>query len=401
MITKLYVMLFAASANSLLHHLIVGTSNGQALYSLEMNDEARTVYYIQARDASGTSPSLALDNSKKYLFSSRPENATLTRYSIGVDYGLLDEGTVDIPAACNTTAFASMRLTSVAQNFGIWGSASTGACSVLFALSTDGYTQLRSKEIAGDVHSLAWGANGRSLHALDSHASSTTATSIANYRITEDPSLEDVLATDVLANVSDASQVAFHPRGNRFYVVTKATNELISAELQETTNTTKLPLPPSRYRLLPSSLDASQFRTSSLTITASKDTLWTLSQSTRQAIVTVFSLNTTTGEVIDAVARASWAGAGEGQITAAPFSSGNVVAVTSSPTGYVTLLGLDRGLVENSKSSESFVGHEWLMRMDLEVDNQATAGSATPKIKSYGRTALDEFISMGESVWVD
>lgn len=289
----------------------------------------------------------------------------------------------------------------MAQNSGIWGSASTGACSILFALSTDGYTQLRSKEIAGDVHSLAWGANGRSLHALDSHASTTTATSIVNYRISEDPTLDDILTTDVLVNVSDASQVAFHPTGKRLYVVTKATNELISAELQEIMNATKLPLPLSRYKLLPSSLDATQFHTSSLTITASKDTLWTLSQSTRQAVVTVFTLNTTTGEVIDAVARASWAGAGEGQITAAPFSSGNVVAVTNSPTGYVTLLGLDRGLLENSKSSESSVGHEWLMRMGLEADSQATAGSAALKIKSYGRTALDELISMGEGVWVD
>ena len=193
----------------------------------------------------------------------------------------------------------------------------------------------------------------------------------------------------------------FHPTDNRFYVVTKATNELISAYLQESANATKLPLPPSRYRLLPTSLDASQFHTTSLTITAAKDTLWTLSQSTRQAVVTLFSLNTTTGEVIDAVARASWAGAGEGQITAAPFGSGNVVAVTNSPTGYVTLLGLDRGLLENIRGSESLAGHDWLMRMDLEVDNQATAGSAAPKIKSYGRTALDEFISMGEGVWVD
>jgi hypothetical protein len=53
--------LFATQASSLLHHLIVGTNNGKALYSLEMDDQPRTVYYIQARDASGTSPSLALD----------------------------------------------------------------------------------------------------------------------------------------------------------------------------------------------------------------------------------------------------------------------------------------------------------------------------------------------------
>jgi hypothetical protein len=109
-------MLGALSANALLHHLIVGTSNGQALYSLEMNEEARTVYYIQARDASGASSSLVLDvcynrvlllpitnekqHSKQYIFSSRPANGTLTRYSFGPEYALLDEGTMEIPSAC-------------------------------------------------------------------------------------------------------------------------------------------------------------------------------------------------------------------------------------------------------------------------------------------------------------
>jgi hypothetical protein len=48
-------------SKSLLHHLIVGTRNGQTLYSLDMFDKARRVYSIQARDASGTSPSLVLD----------------------------------------------------------------------------------------------------------------------------------------------------------------------------------------------------------------------------------------------------------------------------------------------------------------------------------------------------
>lgn len=110
------VLLAAVSANAVLHHLIVGTSNGQALYSLEMNDETRTVYYIQARDASGASPSLVLDvrfhrflllaltyerqKSKQYLFSTRPANGTLTRYSFGPEYALLDEGTMEIPSAC-------------------------------------------------------------------------------------------------------------------------------------------------------------------------------------------------------------------------------------------------------------------------------------------------------------
>jgi hypothetical protein len=61
MVTFLFVILLATCAHALLHHLAVGTTNGQALYSLEMNDEARSVYIIQARDAGGASPSLALD----------------------------------------------------------------------------------------------------------------------------------------------------------------------------------------------------------------------------------------------------------------------------------------------------------------------------------------------------
>jgi hypothetical protein len=61
MLIILRIALFATLSQSLLHHLIVGTINGQALYSLEMDDQARTVHYIQARDASGASPSLVLD----------------------------------------------------------------------------------------------------------------------------------------------------------------------------------------------------------------------------------------------------------------------------------------------------------------------------------------------------
>jgi hypothetical protein len=60
MFSMMRATLFATSASSLLHHLIVGTNNGKALYSLEMDEQARTVHYIQARDASGSSPSLAL-----------------------------------------------------------------------------------------------------------------------------------------------------------------------------------------------------------------------------------------------------------------------------------------------------------------------------------------------------
>lgn len=55
------VALFATSVYPVTHHLAVGTTDGQALYSLEMDVEARSVYMIQARDALGASSSLALD----------------------------------------------------------------------------------------------------------------------------------------------------------------------------------------------------------------------------------------------------------------------------------------------------------------------------------------------------
>ncbi|OAL02047.1 hypothetical protein IQ06DRAFT_368539 [Phaeosphaeriaceae sp. SRC1lsM3a] len=358
----LRVGLFATSASSLLHHLV---------------------------------------SSKQYLFSSRPENGTLTRYSFGPNYALLDEGTMDIPAACHTTSFTSLHLTNADYNAGIWGTASTGTCSVLFGVTTDGYTQLRSKEIAGDVHSLAWGSSGRSLHALDSHTSTTSTTSIVNFRIAENPDLENIIATSILANVSDASQIVSHPTSNRLYVVTKGTNELISIEAQENANSSASTAALSRYRLIPSSLDASQFHTSSLATSSSKDTLWTLSQSRTQAIITAFSLNTTTGEIIDAAARASWSGLGDGQIMAAPFAGGNVVAITNSPAGYVTLLGLDGAMATAEQSDKTAQGHEYLQHMDMERSSAAGADQLAPKIKSYGRTMLDEFIEVGESVWVD
>jgi DNA-binding beta-propeller fold protein YncE len=301
----------------------------------------------------------------------------------------------------NTTVFTSLHLTSATQNEGIWGSASTSICSVLFGLTTDGYSQLRSKEIAGDVHSLAWGSNGRNLHALDSHSSSAAATSIVNYRISEDPTLEDIVSTDILANVSDASQIAVHPSSNRMYVVTKDTNDLITVALEQDTNTTTVAQVPSRYRILPSSLDSSKFHTSSLAITASKNTLWTFSQSTKQAVITVFTLNTTTGEIIDVAARASWSGAGEGQITAAPFENGDVVAITNSPVGYVTLLGLDQGSSTSAQDSGITVGHGYLQQLEERDDPTRMMAQTVTKVKSYGRTVLDEFIAMGESVWVD
>ncbi|KAF2832704.1 hypothetical protein CC86DRAFT_425314 [Ophiobolus disseminans] len=362
MFSILSVALFATSAQSLLHHLI---------------------------------------RSKRHLFSSRPASGTLTRYSIASNYELVDEGTMDVPFSCNTTKFTSLHLTSASQNAGIWGSASTGTCSVLFGVTVDGYTQLRSKEIAGDVHSLAWGPNGHNLHALDSHASSSSVTSIVNYHISDDPNLEDIVRTDILANVSDASQIVSHPTGNRIYVVTKGTNELVTVALEQDGTSIKIAVAPSRYKLLPSSLDASKFHTSSLAISASKKVLWTLSQSANQAVVVAFTLNPATGEVIDAAARASWGGAGDGQLTAASFETGDIVAIANSPMGFVTLLGLDQGTPTIAQSFDSVVGHEYLEQLSVTKGRRGGAVLAAPKIKSYGRISLDEFVTMGESIWVD
>jgi hypothetical protein len=272
---------------------------------------------------------------------------------------------------------------------------------VLFGLTIDGYSQLRSKEITGDVHSLAWSSNGRNLHALDSHSSSTPTTSIVNFRISEDPSLEDIVSTDILTNVSDASQIVVHPSINRMYVVTKGTNELITLTLAQNANTTTSAQAPSRYRILPSSLDSSQFHTSSLAITASRNTLWTFSQSNKQAVITAFTLNTTTGDIVDAAARASWSGIGEGQITAASFESGDVVAITNSPVGYVTLLGLDQGVATTAQNTGIVDGHEYLQQLGEGRDATQSVASSAVKVKSYGRTVLEEGVDMGESVWID
>lgn len=272
---------------------------------------------------------------------------------------------------------------------------------MLFGVTIDGYTQLRSKEIAGDVHSLAWGPNGHNLHALNSRASSDSVTSVVNYRISDDPNLEDILRTDFLANVSDASQIVAHPVGDRIYVVTKDANELVTVALEADGLSIKAASTPSRYKLLPSSLDSTKFRTSSLAISASKSTLWTLSQSANQAVIVAFTLNPATGEVIDAAARASWGGAGDGQLTAALFEASDVVAISNSPLGYLTLLGLDQNALGSAQDLESNSSHEYLEEIKMPNRQTGQGYPAAFKVKSYGRIPLDEFVAMGESVWVD
>ena len=300
----------------------------------------------------------------------------------------------------NTTEFKSVHLATSSNNFGIWGTASTGSCSILFGLTTDGYNALRSKEILGDVHSLAWSPNGHALHALDSHSSAALSTSVTTFRIAEEPTLEDVTGIDVLLNVTNASQITAHPTGNNLYVVTKDSNELITIPIPDYPLANNATIT-SRHRLIPASLDTSQFYTSSLAVTASRTTLWTLSQSSNQAIISAFSVNETTGAIISIIARASWAGAGDGHLAAAPFERGNMIAVTNSPTGYVTLLELEYGLSATSFVDELHTGHDYLKQMSVGELEHRDVGVESASVRSYGRTVLDDYATIGECVWIN
>ncbi|KAH7348220.1 hypothetical protein BKA66DRAFT_516673 [Pyrenochaeta sp. MPI-SDFR-AT-0127] len=341
-------------------------------------------------------------STKKYIFGSRPSAGTLTRYLVAPTYELLNEGTMEIPFSCNTTNFRSLHLSSSSRNLGIWGTASTGICSVLFGITSDGYTTIRSKEIVGDIHSLAWSPSGRSLHALDSSSSASSTTSITNFRITDTPNLEDVTGIDVLSNVSSASQIVSHPTGDWVYVVTRDTNELVTVSLQESAQLHRnATLTPSRHKLLPLSLDASQFHTTSLAITASRTSLWALSQSSNQAVITAFGLNVTTGEVIGVAARASWKGAGEGLLTAAPFEAGDMVAITNSPVGYVTILGLDSSSLTVANEPALGSEHDFLQPIAVTAAKRSGIEASSAKVKSYGRVILEDFLNVGEGVWID
>lgn len=240
------------------------------------------------------------------------------------------------------------------------------------------------------------------MHALDSSSSISSPTSITNFRIAGTPNLEDIIRTDFLANVSSASQIVSHPTADLVYIVTRDSNELVTVVLQESARLQRKEyLNPLRYNLLPSSLDNPEFHTSSLAISTSRASLWTLSQSSNQAVVTVFGLNATTGEVVGVAARASWKGAGEGQIIAAPFEAGDIVAITNSPVGYVTILGLD----SNSPTSANMLAqgndHEFLQQIPTIRAKREGVRTAAAKIKSYGRTILDDIVSLGEGVWIN
>ncbi|KAF1969248.1 hypothetical protein BU23DRAFT_571633 [Bimuria novae-zelandiae CBS 107.79] len=392
------LFLFLSVVSAKVHHFYVGQIDSTAIHALELDDELRTLYEMGIIPTTTVSPSLAIDHSGKFLFASSQKDGMLTRYAIQSDYSLITKANATIPTSCNSTAFSTLHLTPSSQPpFSIYGSASTGTCSVLFSTSIEGFKSLRSKEFAGDIKSLAWSPNGRHLYALDSHSSALSATSIFNFYINDDSSLNNQNQTDVLANVTNAEQMVTHPTGILAYVVTKK-NELVTIPLQGA----EAPASPSRFKILPSSFDPSQYTTLSLTISSSKTSLWTLSQSPAQAVVTVFSLDPTTGAVINAVARAGWTGDGgffPAQISPAPFVGNDIVAVTNSPVGYTAFLGLDQGATAMGQEGDvevpvdDFLEDTWML-------NVKSDSVAAPKLKSYGRIdlALD---SLGEGVWVD
>ncbi|KAK7183954.1 hypothetical protein DPSP01_011723 [Paraphaeosphaeria sporulosa] len=393
------LLLFLSVTSAKLHHFYVGQISSTALHALELDDELHTLYEMGIIPTTTASPSLVIDHSRKFLFSSSPQDGTLTRYAIQSDYSLVTEANTTIPASCNATAFSTLHLTPSSQApYSIYGSASTGNCSVLFSTSVSGFKSLRSKEFAGDIRSLAWSPNGRHLHALDSHSSQSAATSIFNFYISADDTLNAQNQTDILANVTNAEQMVTHPTGNLVYVVTKDSNELVTIPLQGS----ETPASPSRFKILPSSMDPSQYTTLSLTISSSKTSLWTLSQSPAQVVVTVFSLDPTTGVVINTVARAGWTGDGAffpAQISPAPFAGNDIVAVTNSPVGYTAFIGLDKGTTALGEAGDVKIAGEDFLE-DAWMLNVKSGAVAAPKLKSYGRIAL-AFDSLGEGVWVD
>ncbi|KAI4926534.1 hypothetical protein J4E85_006828 [Alternaria conjuncta] len=177
--------------------------------------------------------------------------------------------------------------------------------------------------------------------------------------MSEDPNLQDVVGIDVLGNVTSASQIVAHPSETFMYIVTKYSNELIVVSL-------------------------------------AGDTLSPL-----QAVITAFTLNVTTGEVVDVAARASWQGFGEGQLTAAPFDDGDVVAITDSPTAYITILGLDQSTLPSARIGEDFGLHDYLYAMQVDERKRKDIQMAAPKIKSYGRVFVDDHVNLGDCAWID
>jgi 6-phosphogluconolactonase (cycloisomerase 2 family) len=226
---------------------------------------------------------------------------------------------------------------------------------------------MRSNEIPGDVRSFAWSPDGHHLHALDSKSSS-----LLDFYIADEPTLHELVATDLLTNTTAARQVITHPVGQRLYVVTQGTNELMDIALLANDRVDKN-VTATRFNVLPKGYDT--YRTTSVAISSSNSTLWTLSNSVaadNTFIVTAFRLDPKTGAVLKPVARSSFRDyLGDGVkatsvLIPAPFD-GDLVAFTTYPGAMVAVLGI-----------------------------------VSEKITAYGRTMLTQDEGCcGEGVWID
>lgn len=119
-------------------------------------------------------------------------------------------------------------------------------------------------------------------------------------------------------------------------------------------------------------------------------------------MVTVFSLDPTTGAVIGAVARAGWTGDGAyspAHISPAPFVGNDIVAITNSPVGYTAFIGLDQGTTAKGETGDIKVAGDEFLEEGWMLNVKSDAVMA-PKLKSFGRIGL-AFDSLGEGVWAD
>lgn len=176
----------------------------------------------------------------------------------------------------------------------------------------------------------------------------SASSSLLNFNLADDPTLEELLDTKPIANAVAARHIITHPVGHRAYVVTRDKNELMDIPLL-TNDRVNGSASANRSVILFNETPAGHYVTTSVAISSSNATLWTLSHSTGDMsatfMVTVFRLDAETGAVQRRIARASFTNhigdgiAARSEILPAPFD-GDMVAITTYPGGMVAVLGL-------------------------------------------------------------
>jgi hypothetical protein len=155
------------------------------------------------------------------------------------------------------------------------------------------------------------------------------------------------LDTKTIADTKAARQIVTHPVGHRLYVITRDSNELIDIPLLANDRVDG-PVAANRSAILVKGTPDGQYVTTSLAISSSNATLWTLSHTgapDNTFIVTAFRLDPATGAVQNRVARASFKNyLGDGSVATsslipAPFE-GDMIAVTTYPGAMVAVMGL-------------------------------------------------------------